>query len=320
MARDWIQMRVWLKKDPKVIQMADYLAGQRAFMDWLTEPVHQTCRESAYEHVTRNVTVALCVTGLCVTWGAAREQGDRDGDDLIVKNCNLETIAAISDTPCFGDAMAFVGWARCGKNNSTTFPNFFREAELPHERHRRANAERQARYRDRQKGKGTRDNNVTGNALHNVTVTPREEKSKSIDPPPLTPPPRRDDEEGNTPATNGTPQSQLIAELRAAPFGLAAARDCLETAQENGVTLPEVRALMEHFRTQGQWSPAQLYDRISRACPGEDPTTCWPARDRNKPAAPYRQPVDQDVLASNREWIAKQQRVKDARREAEAVS
>ena len=77
MAGDWIKMRVWIARDPKVIQMADWIAEQREFMDWLTDPVRHSCNVTAYEHVTRNVTTALCVTGLLVTWGTARERGDR---------------------------------------------------------------------------------------------------------------------------------------------------------------------------------------------------------------------------------------------------
>jgi len=77
MAGDWIKMRVWLSRDPRVITMADFLSSERQFMNWLTDPVQQSCKESVYEHVTRNVTVALCVSALLVIWGTAREQGDR---------------------------------------------------------------------------------------------------------------------------------------------------------------------------------------------------------------------------------------------------
>jgi len=162
-------MRVGLDRDPRVIRMADYLAADRAFMDWLTDPVRRTCSASAYEHVTRNVTVALCVTGLLVTWGAAREQGDRVGDDLVIEHCDLDTLSAIANVPSFGDALASVGWAAEG-GDSVMLPKFFKDNESPDDRHKRQAAERQARFRAKQ----AEESNVTDN----VTVTPREEKRR----------------------------------------------------------------------------------------------------------------------------------------------
>lgn len=178
MAGDWIKMRVWLSRDPRVIKMADYLAEQRCFMNWLTDPVQQSCKNTAYEHVTRNVTVALCVTGLLVTWGTAREQGDRFGDDLILDHCDKYTFDAITDIECFGEAMEHVGWIEETENGSVIFPKFFKDNESPDEKHKRQNAERQAKHRQ----KTIENNNVTRNAevtqISNVTVTPREEKRR----------------------------------------------------------------------------------------------------------------------------------------------
>jgi hypothetical protein len=147
MAGDWIKMRVSLTRDPRVIRMADWLAGQADFISWLTVPAKVSCVTSAYSHVTRHVTVALCVTALLVTWGTAREQGDRDGDDLILSQCDLDTISAMSDMPCFGPAMSLVGWAKQTEDGSVMFPKFFRENESPEEKHKRQAAERQARKR-----------------------------------------------------------------------------------------------------------------------------------------------------------------------------
>jgi len=174
MAGDWVKMRVWLSKDPKVIRMADYLAEQRRFIDWLTDPVRQSCKVTAYEHVTRNVTVALCVTALGVTWGTAREQGRRENDDLIIDHCNFETLSAMSDLPCFGNAMGAIGWAVELQSGSICFPKFFRDNSSPEDRLRTNNAERQARLRAKRNGKS----NVTDNVTSNVTVTHREEKRR----------------------------------------------------------------------------------------------------------------------------------------------
>lgn len=174
MAGDWIKMRVWLARDPRVIRMADYLSEQRPFMNWLTDPVQQSCKETAYEHVTRNVISALCVTGLLVTWGTAREQGDRDGDDLVLSHCDKYTLDAITDIECFGEAMEFVGWLVELENGSVKFPKFFKDNESPDEKHKRQNAERQARFRDKHQSESNDDVTLTSN----VTVTPREEKRR----------------------------------------------------------------------------------------------------------------------------------------------
>jgi biotin carboxyl carrier protein len=174
MAGDWIKMRVWLCRDPKVIRMADTLAADRDFMLWLTDPVRQSCKDTAYEHVTRNVTVALCVTALLVTWGTAREQGNREEDDLVLSHCDLSTLDAMADLPGFGDAMASVEWASEREDGSLIFPKFFKDNESPDDRHKRQNAQRQAKFRDKQ-------SNASNNVTDNVTVTTekrREEKSK----------------------------------------------------------------------------------------------------------------------------------------------
>ncbi|KAA1012995.1 hypothetical protein FVF58_09390 [Paraburkholderia panacisoli] len=185
MAGDWIKMRVSLTRDPRVIRMADWLAGQADFVSWLTVPAKESSVTSAYGHVTRHVTVALCVTALLVTWGTAREQGDRDGDDLILSQCDLDTISAMSDLPCFGPAMSLVGWARLTEDGSVMFPKFFRENETPDEKHKRQAAERQARKREKDRFEAeekSRNSNVTSNVTDSVTddvtVTHREEKRR----------------------------------------------------------------------------------------------------------------------------------------------
>lgn len=179
MAGDWIKTRVWLCRDPKVIRMADFLAQQRGFISWLTDPVQKSCKESAYEHVKRNVTVALCVTGLVVTWGTARERGNREGEDLVLDCCELEEVSAIADIPCFGDAMAHVGWAKQREDDCVVFPKFFKDHESPDDRHRRQNAARQSAFRERRQKEGS---NARVTSLRNVTVTPREEKRRVTTP------------------------------------------------------------------------------------------------------------------------------------------
>lgn len=178
MAGDWIKMRVWLSRDPRVISMADFLACERAVMDWLTDPVRQSCKDSAYSHVTRHVMVALCVTGLLVTWGTAREQGDRIGDDLVMRHCDFSILDGMTDIPCFGEALAFVGWARETDDGSVVFPKFFKDNESPDDRHRRQAAERQANKRRRDAEKTSPKSNDESNVISHVTVTHREEKRR----------------------------------------------------------------------------------------------------------------------------------------------
>lgn len=188
MAGDWIKMRTALDRDPRVIQMADFLAVERDFMNWLTDPVQKHCSESAYEHVTRNVTVALCVTGLLVTWGTARERGDREGDDLVVKHCDLTTLSAISGVPKFGHALEFVGWAIAEKNRRIILPKFFKSNETTDEKHKRQAAERQARFRAKQAEESNVTSSVTSNAESNVTVTSEERRGEESKPNPPIPP------------------------------------------------------------------------------------------------------------------------------------
>jgi hypothetical protein len=171
MPQNWLKMRLRLPEDPKVISMADYIAMQRAFMDWLTDPVHEGCKETAYEHVTRNVTVALCVTGLLRTWGVAYERGRQEGTNLVLDFCNIEQVDQIAGFPCFGEALEHVGWAKEGDDgNCLIFINYMVDNTCDGERIKEANRQRQRRYRARLANSfehGDDKSNVT----HNVTVT-----------------------------------------------------------------------------------------------------------------------------------------------------
>lgn len=193
MAGDWIKMRVWLRRDPKVIRMADLLAVDREFMNWLTDPVRRSCADSAYEHVTSDVTRALCVTSLLEVWGTAREQGQRVGEDLVLEKCSLSTLDDIAGIPGIGEAMRGVEWAQETESDQVVFPKFFADKQTPDERHRSTGAERQARYRDRRRNARDAEGvtgDVTGDAASNVTVTPREEKRRVEIKDPPNPPPK----------------------------------------------------------------------------------------------------------------------------------
>lgn len=182
MSGEWIQMRVSLPRDPRVIAISDYLAVQRNFMDWMSDPLRRTCEVTVYEHVTRYVTVSVTVTGLLRVWGAANESGKVDGPDLVLHHSCIEALDEIAGIPCFGAAMASVDWAiqesKRGGKTLIRFPKFM-EKNIPAEaRTRSAGAERQARYRERHR-------DVTSNVTDNVTVTPTVQNSTYNPPTPL---------------------------------------------------------------------------------------------------------------------------------------
>lgn len=181
MAGDWIKMRVDIAKDPAVIAMADYLASQREFMDWLPGLVQQSSNTSAHEHVTRYVTVAVTVSALLVFWGVANNVGKPDGDDLVMRHATLDTISASAGLPCFGHALASVDWAveeNHGGKRSVRLPKFLINNIPSEDRSKRTNAERQARYRERKALHGDVTRNATGDATPSVTVTGREEEKR----------------------------------------------------------------------------------------------------------------------------------------------
>lgn len=184
MASDWIKMRITLAKDPAVIAMADYLAEQKPFINWLTDPVHKSCQKTAYEHVTRNVTVAVTVSALLAFWGVANEVGKPDGDDLLMRHATLSAVDEVTGIPCFGDAMTYVDWVvqeTIQGKPALRLPKFLINNTPAEDRSKRSNAERQRRFREK---KGSVDhesnaaNDVTSNAPSNVTVTHREDESR----------------------------------------------------------------------------------------------------------------------------------------------
>lgn len=180
MAGDWIRIRVCLIDDPRVIRMTDYLAYERAFMNWLTAPVQIECDDCAYEHITRNALRCVTVTGLIKVWGVANDIGKVSGDDLLLDHTTLDTIDAISGLPCFGAAMQFVGWANESTKNSVTLPNFLSYNDPANSEKRLGNRERQKRFRDKQRGNSNALHNALHNALPNGHVTRYRREEKSI--------------------------------------------------------------------------------------------------------------------------------------------
>lgn len=200
MAGDWIKIRSSLRKDPHVLAIADYLSVQRAFMDWLTDPVKKHCERDAYEHVTRDVTVRVTMCALVDVWAMANETGKPDGDDLMIAHCTLSAIDDIAGIPCFGAAMESVDWASevsAGRGKKAIrLPKFLMHNTPAGERAPTSAAERQRRYRERKALEALEadpkrrvlmsdeeaDRDANGDATRDVTaaslVTPREEKSR----------------------------------------------------------------------------------------------------------------------------------------------
>jgi hypothetical protein len=268
MAGDWIKMRVSLTRDPRVIRMADWLAEQREFMNWLTDPVQQSCDGTAYSHVTRHVTIALCVTALLVTWGTAREQGDRDGEDLVLTHCDLDTISAMSDLPCFGRAMESVEWAVESGNGAVIFPKFFRDNESPDEKHKRQAAERQAKKREKDRLEAlekSRESNVTCHADSHVTVTHREEKRREEKTPSLTDSnfaefwsayPRKESKADALKAfLKLKPDADLFALILA---GLQRAKDADQWIKDDGKFIPHASTWLNKRRWEDEGMPATV--------------------------------------------------------------
>lgn len=159
----WIKIRTDIHSHPKIIEMArrmEYLTGA-------DEESSITLRR-----VNRNNWRHFVVGCLCLVWSVFGTTGKREGDNLIIKNATLKTIDDLVMMDGFGESMEAVGWVFLSDDdddNSLIFKNFYSEYNTDIEADLRAkNAERQKRYRAKNKG-------VTNNGdvalSENVTVT-----------------------------------------------------------------------------------------------------------------------------------------------------
>lgn len=179
MAGDWIKMRTDLYRDPKVCIIADYLMRKDGE---LARYVDQNCQRDMT--VTRNVMRNVTVGALVSVWGVMRQQGRANGSALMCAGVSIEVIDDIADLPGFGAAMALAGWVE-ETDEGIEFPRFFDEHNVdPVTSKAAASAERQRRYRERQKGV----TGVTSDVTRDVTVTHREEREKENTKSPLNPP------------------------------------------------------------------------------------------------------------------------------------
>jgi len=170
MAGDWIKMRTDLYRDPKVSVIADELMDGDGL---LAAYVSQHCQRDM--SVTRNVMRNVVVGALVSVWGVMRQRGKRNGDNLQCFGITPAVLDDIADVPGFGAAMAAAGWV-VESVHGIEFPNFFEENNVdPSERKASAAAERQRKYRERQKSLNRDDQR---DVTRDVTVTPREEKRR----------------------------------------------------------------------------------------------------------------------------------------------
>lgn len=169
MAGDWIKMRTDLYRNPKVCVIADLLMDVDGD---LSRYVDQNCQRKMT--VTRNVMRNVTVGALVSIWGVMRTQGKPEGEDLVCPKVTISVLDDIADLPGIGAAMCQVGWVvEC--DEGIKFPRFFADHNVdPEEASKRKNAERQARFREKQKA----SESAESNAKDNVTVTPRVEKSR----------------------------------------------------------------------------------------------------------------------------------------------
>ncbi len=278
MPADWIKMRTDLYRDPKVIGMANALR---------------------HGDVTPNVTryIRCSVVGALVSvWGVLRHQGERRGDDLCIPKCKLTVIDDIADLPGFGEAMASVGWAN-ETPDGVVLPKFFRD--LNAEPVRSGAAERQKRYRERQ-----RDGSVTRDAQRDVTqpvtVTGEREGEKRREEKKETPP--------NPPQAGAKPARQtaskfdpLAVELphKTAAFSAAWAEWVRHRVEIREALTPTTTA--KQLKSLGELPEANAIDCIGRSI-ANGWTGLFPDNHRGpatKPAGGFKTKAekDADILA-----------------------
>jgi hypothetical protein len=169
MSDNWIKMRTSLKSHPKVNEIAALLekpADGSAGFD-----VSVGGQRSGL--LMRNVTRCVTVTSLLLVWSAANEHTS----DGVFRNADLSYLDVLTGFDGFGEAMAAVGWAIFDAENRCVILPKFCENNVPASQRGSTNAERQRRYRERQKA----NHNVTRNVTHNVTDSVTRDVTVTLD-------------------------------------------------------------------------------------------------------------------------------------------
>ncbi|NYB36492.1 DnaT-like ssDNA-binding domain-containing protein [Pantoea piersonii] len=163
MSDNWIKMRTSLKSHPKVNEIAALLekpADGSAGFD-----VSVGGQRSGL--LMRNVTRCVTVTSLLLVWSAANEHTS----DGVFRNADLSYLDVLTGFDGFGEAMAAVGWAIFDAENRCVILPKFCENNVPASQRGSTNAERQRRYRERQKANHNVTRNVTDSVTRDVTAT-----------------------------------------------------------------------------------------------------------------------------------------------------
>ncbi|WP_312059359.1 DnaT-like ssDNA-binding domain-containing protein [Pantoea septica] len=174
MSDNWIKMRTSLKSHPKVNEIAallEKLADGSAGFD-----VSVGGQRSAL--LTRNVTRCVTVTSLLLVWSAANEHTS----DGVFRNVDLSYLDVLTEFPGFGEAMAAVGWAIFDAENRCVILPDFCKNNVPASQRGSTNAERQRRYRERQKANLNVTRTVTDSVTRDVTVTLDKIKKEDLKP------------------------------------------------------------------------------------------------------------------------------------------
>jgi hypothetical protein len=178
MAGDWIKMRVGLTTNPRVMRLAECLIEDSDFLAWsglsygmagYPPPSESDARSE--RHAALRVTRYVTVTALLRFWGYANEHVKGE----FIAGILPEDVDEIVGVPGFARAIAAAEWVEFHPAGGLSMPNFAEHNTSVGERS--SGAERQKRYREKQKsvtGSDAKKSDVT----RDVTVTHREEKRR----------------------------------------------------------------------------------------------------------------------------------------------
>lgn len=251
MAGDWIKARASLMTHPKVLRISAMLEDSKQVGKKLSTGFGGALSEIVTRDVTRDVTIS----SLLRVWCAANEHTS-DGVWHGIQLSDLDYVAGI---PGFGDMMASVGWAVLDVEEQTvTFPNFL-EYNAPAKSGERGKsaAERQRRYRERQKLKEQESVTDVAQPLRNSNVEKRREEKNNKPPPPLISAP--------------SAETELVAVVDSLNFLGIMKTSCVQVASEAGCSPEHIRGLIEHYESHWRqigWSSGALVHRIEHARPG----------------------------------------------------
>jgi len=116
-------MRPTLRRNFKVVAMAQFLSDNQDFMNWWSLPAGNKCEHRVTELVTMANVTRVVVCGLLEVWSSVNEA--IDPETSMVNNITLHAVDDLADIVSFGKAMRQVGWAvESADPLGVIFPNF----------------------------------------------------------------------------------------------------------------------------------------------------------------------------------------------------